>query len=89
MLYALHEPLNFKPEFWGFEVRTYYSAIERGSKGVKGLRLSVKRMNYSTTVQQSFMHACEPDKFLPPTGGRGTILVFAGILKRTLIEHQG
>ena len=52
MLYALHEPLNFKPEFWGFEVHTYYSAIERGSESVKGIRLSVKRTNYPMTASQ-------------------------------------
>jgi hypothetical protein len=52
MLYAFHEPLTFKPEFWGFEVRTYYSAIERGSESVKGIRLSVKRTNYPMTASQ-------------------------------------
>ena len=51
MHYALHEPLNFKPEFWGFEVRTYYSAIERGSEGVKGLRSNVKRMDHATATR--------------------------------------
>ena len=47
MLHALHESIERQARIRDVEVRTYYSAIERGREGVKGIRLSVKRMNYS------------------------------------------